>query len=150
MLLNIVTDEELLTSQIVKSILLIILIAGIINNIFVIKRTGSKTVKTINLIILPFLLSLFFFVLKEFRLEASLLKQASYVPGVTIGYCNDFARGEGIEFEYFVNGQKIRNCDSFHPVSKDSLVVPGGTYRVRFTAKFPDLGRMDFRQQVNK
>ena len=51
MLLNIVTDEELLTSQIVKTILLCLAGAGIIYNLIKIIRTGSKTKKIINSII---------------------------------------------------------------------------------------------------
>ncbi|HLG40010.1 MAG TPA: hypothetical protein VI461_10090 [Chitinophagaceae bacterium] len=148
MFLNIVTDEELLTSQIVKTILLILLGVGIINTFFMIKRTGSKTVKTVNLIILPVLVFLLFFVLKEFRFEAALLKYPAYVQGTTVGYCDDFARGQGIEFEYEVNGQKYRNCDSFHPVSKDSVVVPGGKYFVRYSKKYPGEGRMNFQIPV--
>jgi hypothetical protein len=66
-----------------------------------------------------------------------------------VGYCEVFARGQGIEFEYEVNGQKFRNCNTFHPVSKDSIIVPGGKYQVRYSAKFPGAGRMNFRLKSN-
>lgn len=145
MLLNIVTDEELLASQIVKIILLLIAGAGIIYNLFRVVRAGSKTRKMINLIIFSILSVVIVLVFKEYRVEAALLRNPEYVQGTTIGYCNAFARGQGIEFEYEVNGEKFRNCNIFHPISKDSIVVPGGIYMVRYSSKFPDLGRMNFR-----
>lgn len=148
MLLNIVTNEELLTSQIVKTILLFLLGAGIIYNVLRFIRVESKTKKIINIVILTILSALLFFVFKEYRVEAALLKKPEYVQGVTIGYCDVFARGQGIEFEYEVNGRKFRNCNTFHPVSKDSIVVPGGKYLIRYSVKFPDLGRMNFRQKT--
>lgn len=145
MLLNIVTDEELLTSQIVKTILLIVAGAGIIFNIFRIVRTVSKTKKIINSLIFIILSVVIVFVIKEYRVEAALLKHPEYVQGTTFGYCDVFARGRGIEFEYEVNGQKFRNCNTFHPISKDSIIVPGGRYLVRYSLKFQGLGRMNFR-----
>ncbi len=149
MLLNIVTDEELLTSQIVKTILLFLICAGIIYNIFRIIRTGSKTKKIINSLIFIILSVAIVFVIKEYRVEAALLKHPEYVQGTTLGYCDVFARGRGIEFEYEVNGQKYRNCNTFHPVSKDSIVVPEGKYQVRYSLKFPGSGRMNFRMKTN-
>ena len=103
MLLNIVTDEELLTSQIVKTILLFIVGGGIIYNLFRIVRAESKKKKAINIVILITLSVIIVFVYKEFRVEAALLKNPKYVHGTTIGYCSVFARGEGIEFEYELN-----------------------------------------------
>ena len=148
MLLNIVTDDELLTSQIVKTILLVIIVVGIIYNLFRIARSETKGKKFINLILLIFLSIAIFFVFKQYRVEAALLKSPEYVPGTTIDYCNVFAEGQGIEFEYEVNGRKFLNCDTFHPISKDSIIVPGGKYMVRYSQKFPDKGRMDFQKPV--
>ncbi len=148
MLLNIITNEELLTSQIVKTILLFLLGAGSIYNILRIIHAESLTKKIINIAILTILSVLLFFVVKEYRVEAALLKNPEYVQGTTIGYCDVFARGHGIEFEYEVNGRKFRNCNTFHPVSKDSIVVPGGKYLIRYSVKFPDSGRMNFRQKT--
>lgn len=147
MLLKIVTDEELLTSQIVKTILLVVLSAGIIYNLFRIFRSESKIKLVINssfLIILSVALVLVF---NEYRVEAALMKQPLYVKGITKGYCNAFARGEGIDFEYEINGKKYSNCNTFHPISKDSIVVPGGIYMVRFSPEFPEAGRMNFKMQ---
>jgi hypothetical protein len=100
----------------------------------------------INLIILLFLFLLFFFVGKEYIVEGAMLRNPQYVKGTTIGYCSVFALGKGIEFEYEINGKKFRNCNTFYPVTKDSIKVPGGEYRVRFAQKFPDNGRMDFQK----
>jgi hypothetical protein len=148
MLLNIVTDEELLTSQIVKTILLFIIGAGIVYNLFRVIRAGSKTRKIINAIIFAILAVVIVLVFKEYRVEAALLKNPEYVRGNTVGYCDVFARGRGIEFEYEMNGQKFRNCNTFHPVSKDSIIISGGKYMVRYSLKFPGSGRMNFRQRA--
>lgn len=148
MLLNIVTDEELLASQIVKTILLFLIGAGIIFNIFRIIRAESKTKRIINISILTILSVSLFFVINEYRVEAALLKNPEYVTGTTVGACSVFARGRGIEFEYEVNGRKYRNCNTFHPVSIDSITVPGGKYLVRFSARFPGSGRMNFRTRT--
>lgn len=145
MLLNIVTDEELLTSQIVKTILLIIVALGIIYNLyrFFLEKTPKK--KAINFVLFALLSVLTVFVYNAYRVEAALLKNPEYVPGITLGYCSVFALGAGIEFEYEVNGQKIRCCNTFHPISRDSIKVPGGKYRVRYSEKFPDEGRINFK-----
>jgi len=148
MLLNIVTDEELLTSEIVKTILLLILAGGIIFNLFRIVRAETNRKKLINLILFIFLFIAIVIVFKQYRLEAALLRSPEYVPGTTIGYCSVFAEGQGIEFEYEVNGRKFLNCDTFHPISKDSIIVPGGKYMVRYSKKFPDKGRMDFNKKA--
>ena len=144
MLLNIVTNEELLTSQIVKTILLCLTAGGIIYNILRIIRSESKIKRIINSIIFIILSVAIVFIFKEYRIEATLLKSPQYVYGTTIGFCDVFAKGRGIEFEYEVNGQKFRNCNTYHPISKDSLIVPGGKYMVRYSQKYPDQGRMDF------
>jgi len=148
MLLNIVTDEELLASQIVKTILFILVSAGIIYNIFRIIRTQTQVKKFINLTILILLTLVLVFVIREFRVEAALVKYPEYVTGTTVGTCSVVAKGKGIEFEYEVNGKKYRNCNTYHPVSIDSIIVPGGKYRVRFSKKFPGQGRMDFMKKI--
>ncbi len=145
MLLKIVTDEELLTSQIVKIILLVLLSAGIIYQLFRIYRNESKINLVINLVILVVLSVTVFLAFSEYRQEDALLKNPLYIQGITTGYCNAFARGEGIEFQYEVNGIKYSNCNTFHPISRDSIVVPGGKYMVRYSQEFPTAGRMNFR-----
>lgn len=148
MLLNIVTNEELLTSQIVKTILLFLLAGGIIYNVIRIFRSNSKTKRIINSVILVILSVILVFVIKEYRIESGLLKSPEFVQGTTIDYCTVFAEGKGIEFEYQVDGKKYRNCNTFHPIPTDSIVVPGGVYMVRYSKNFPDEGRMDFSKRV--
>lgn len=147
MLLNIVTDDQLLTSQIVKTILLVILAGGIVFNIIRMIRLVAIKKKIINGIIFIALSVIFIFVFKEYRIEAALLKNPVYVSGATLGYCNVFAEGKGIEFEYELDGRKFQNCNTFHPISKDSITVPGGKYLVRVSKKFPGEGRMDFKKK---
>ena len=150
MLLNIVTDDELLTSQIVKTILLVILGIGIIYNIFRFVRTESGRGKFISIVILIFLFTVVGFVYKQYRIEAALLKTPLYIPGTTMGYCSAFAEGQGVEFEYEISGKKFRGCNTYHPISKDSIKVPGGKYWVRYSVEFPDKGRMDFQKPIKQ
>jgi hypothetical protein len=148
MLLNIVNDEELVTSQIVKGILLIILISGIIYNLYRFFREGSPKIKKINFALFVLLMVFSMFVFKTYRIESGLLKSPEYVTGITSGYCSVFALGAGIEFEYQVNGQQIRRCNTYHPISKDSIVAIGGKYKVRFSKEFPEEGRMNFKMRI--
>ena len=148
MLLNIVTDEELLASEVVKTILLIVLSVGIIFSLIRFIRSDSLNKKIINSLFFLSLSIIVFLVGKEYIVEGALLKNSTYVKGTTLGYCSVFALGKGIEFEYEVEGRKFRNCNTFYPIAKDSLKVPGGFYRVRYSQKFPDKGRIDFQKPV--
>lgn len=148
MLLNIVTDEELLVSEIVKTILLIMIIIGLILSLIRIIKSDSKSRRIMNSLIFIALLIFTFFVGKEYMVEGALLNNASYVKGTTIGYCSVFGLGKGIEFEYEADGRKFRNCDTFYPIAKESIKVPGGIFSVRYSQKFPDKGRMDFKKPV--
>ncbi len=146
MLLNIVTDEELLVSEIVKTILLILMITGIVLNVIKLVRNGNRNIRTLNFYFLLVLFVLVFFTGKEYLVEGSMLLHPRYVKGTTIGYCSIFALGKGIEFEYEINGKRFRNCNTFYPLSKDSIRVPGGKYSVRFAKPFSEKGRMDFQK----
>ncbi|MEP7267513.1 MAG: hypothetical protein ABI844_07775 [Saprospiraceae bacterium] len=148
MLLNIVTDDELLTSQVVKGILLCLVVGGIINNLLKIIRSESRIRRIINSVLFIILSVAIILIFQQFRIEGALLKTPEYVQGKTIRFCNVFAVGQGVEFEYEVNGKMYRNCNSFHPVFKDSITVPGGIYMVRCTQKFPGEGRMDFSRKA--
>lgn len=146
MFLNITSDEELLTSQIVKTILLVLICIGFFYNIYRIVRSESKIRRIINISILIFLFIAAFLVFKEYKYETTLLKKPNYTVGTTIGYCNVFARGEGIEFEYEIDGVKYKCCNTFHPVPRGSIKVPGGIYKVRYTEKYKYKGRMVFKK----
>lgn len=144
MLASIVTDDQLFTSQIVKSILLVIITGGIIFNILRFFRKVEFKERIVNLGLFTILLLLFIFVFKFFLVEAALLRHPLYVMGTTMGYCNVFAEGEGIEFEYEVNGTKFVGCSTFHPIARNKIIVPGGKYKVRTTPLHPEQGRMEF------
>ena len=108
---------------------------------------SPKSRKDINVIVLLFLSVLFFFVGKEFLLELALLRESEHVTGTTTGYGPVFGLGKGIKFEYEVNGEKFVNCNTYYPISKDSIKVPAGKYSVRVAKKFPEKGRMDFKKE---
>ena len=148
MLLNIVTDEELLASEVVKTILLILIVVGIVYNLIRLIRSGTKSRKLLIFFIVLSLFVLVFLVGKEYMVEGAMLRNPQYVKGTTIGYCSVFALGKGIEFQYEINGKKFRNCNTFYPVAKDSIIVPGGEYSVRYAQSFPDRGRMDFQKKT--
>jgi len=149
-LLNIVTDDELLTSQVVKGILLCLIAVGIVFNFFKIIRTGPAKKKIINSVFFIILSIGIVLIYKQYRIEGSLLKDPKYVQGKTIRFCNVFALGQGVLFEYEVNGQTYRCCNTFHPVPVDSILVPGGIFMVRYSDKFPEKGRMDFTKKINE
>lgn len=148
MLLNIVNDEELLTSQIVKGVLLLILISGILYNLYRFLKVEATKKNKINFTLFILLTVFSIFVFKAYRLESALLKNPDYVTGTTLGYCSVFALGAGIEFEYQINGQKFRSCNTYHPLSKDSIVAFGGKYKVRVSKNFPESGRMNFKMEA--
>lgn len=144
MYLNIVTDEELIVSQVVKFILILILAITIVFNLFKSIKAVTLKRRIISIFLFLSLSVAIYFIIREFRIEEALLESPVYVEGTTIGYCSVFARGTGIEFEYELDGKKYRQCNTFYPVPKDSIKVPGGKYRVRCSEKFRDRGRMVF------
>ena len=148
MLLNIVTDEELLISEVVKTILLILLTVAVIYNLYRIIRGGKKVRASLNIVFVCMIATLIFFVGREFLKEAALLKNYQYVPGITKDYCDVAALGKGIEFEYEVKGKLYHNCNTLYPASLDSILVPGGKFQVRVSLKYPSEGRMDFHKHI--
>lgn len=150
MLLNTVSDNQLLTSQIVKTILMIILAVGVVSNLFRLTRKMLLKKMIIHTVIFIFLTSILIFVYRQYYIDAALLQDSVYVSGTTLDYCDVFAEGQGIEFEYSLEGRTFVNCNTFHPVAKISIVVPGGKYQVRVAKSDPARGRMDFSKRMNK
>ncbi len=145
MLLNIVTDDELFTSEIVKFLLILVLSAGIFFNLVRLFSRTTLVRRSLTGFLLAALFLIIAWVIREFRLEYALLNNPKYTRGITVGYCNITGRGEGIEFEYEINGTRFRRCNTFHPIPKDSIMVPGGAYRVRYSDGYADAGRMNFK-----
>lgn len=144
-----VTDDQLFVTKYVTLIAFILLLSGVAINTFKFFRadSGKKKLRRIIIIIVLALLSLP--VMRVFDIENNLLNNAKYTTGTTTGYCNVFAKGEGVEFEYEVNGRIYINCNTFHPTPKDEIKVPAGRYRVRYSEKYLGKGRMDFNKPVN-
>ncbi len=142
--LSVTGDLELTASQAVKSIFIFILISGALFNLYRLykAKTTAKRIFTGIFAILLVLISLP--VIKWFDIEGNLLNHAEYVTGITNGFCQEFAKGAAIEFEYELDGVKYANCNTYHPVPKDKITVPGGKYYVRVAKKYPEKGRMDF------
>lgn len=142
-----VTDLELLAAQAVKIILVLILFFGVFLNLFKAYKAKKVKWKILRISIALLFLTIAIPVIKWIRIEGSLLNSSKYTVGTTIDYCQVFAKGKGIEFEYEVNGKKYRNCNTFHPIPIDSITVPGGKYLVRYSEKYPAKGRIDFHKQ---
>lgn len=149
MLLNIVTDEQLLISQIVKTVLLCLIIGGIIFNIIRIIRLRENVRRIIGCCILIILFVAVYFTVRQYRIESALLAHPKYVQGKTTGYCSVTGLGQGIEFEYEVDGEVFHNCNTYYPIPKDSIQVPDGNYKVRYSDRFINEGRMDFSKPLH-
>ena len=144
----VVTDLELLASQAVKFILLALLLFGGGLNLFKVWKERQINRKVIRGTITIVLFALSIPVIKWIQIEGSLLNSGEYTVGTTIGPCQVFAKGSGIEFEYEVEGKKYRNCNTFHPISINDITVPNGKYLVRYSDQYPGEGRIDFHKKV--
>jgi len=147
-LLTIVTDEELWISEIVKIILLVLLTSGVVYNLISLIKGGRKIRMVINSILILIFLTTSFFVIREFFYEGVLLSNYQYVPGTTLDYCDVTTLGKGISFNYELRGKQYHSCNTFYPVSVDSIKVPGGRFKVRVSQKYPARGRMDFHKPM--
>ncbi len=143
-----VTDLELLAAQAVKYILLALLFFGGGLNSFKMWKAGNNRGSVIrgSLAILFFALAVAVF--KWIQFEGSLLRSDEYAIGTTLGYCQVFLKGKAIEFEYDINGTTYKNCNTYHPVPVEDIVVPNGRYYVRYSKQFPERGRIDFNKAV--
>lgn len=148
-LLN-VTDLELTASQTVKLIFLTILLLGALFNVYRFFKAPSTARKIKNAAVAVILIGIAIPVKRWHTIEGSLLHDGIYVTGTTLRYCEEFAKGVAIEYEYEVDGVKYSNCYAYHPVPKDQIKVPGGKYKVRVSRKYPDKGRMVFREEVKE
>ncbi len=150
MLLYIVTDEQLIISQIVKAVLICLVTIGLIFNVVRIIRLKELVRRIISAVILLALVTADYFILKEFLIESALLNSNQYVEGVTLGLCTVTGLGQGVEFKYEINGKTYIRCNTFYPISEDSITVPDGKYMIRYSEKYLDEGRIDFNKRVTE
>ncbi len=143
-----VTDLELLASQVVKVLAIIGLLSASIINIIKALKSKSSKYKIGRVAISVALIVVSVFILKWVLIEGSLLSSDQYVVGTTIGICQVFIRGQGVEFEYQVENNTYRNCNISHPIPISDINISGGKYYVRYSARYPDKGRMDFHKPV--
>ncbi len=143
-----VTDLELMAAQAVKFILLGLLIFGIGLNLLKAWKTSSGKKKVIRIVFAIVFFALAIPVFRWIEVEGSMLSSGEYVIGTTLGFCEVFAKGKGIEFEYEIDGIKYKNCNTYHPIPIDNIKVPGGKYYVRYSKKYPEKGRINFQKPV--
>lgn len=99
----------------------------------------TKTIFTILLGLFPCCVGVYIILL-----EYNLLNNYVYVEGTTIEYCDSGKSGKGIEFEYYLNGKRYTNCNTYDPIN--AIKVPGGKFKVRVSEFSPKIGRIDFEQ----
>jgi len=143
-----VTDLELLASQVVKVSAIVILVTGAVINIVKSLRGRSAKYNIGRIAMSIVFLFVSYLILQWVFIEGSLLNSDQYVIGTTIGLCHVYVRGQGIEFEYQVDGQTYRNCNTSHPIPIGEVDAVGGKYYVRFSLDYPDCGRIDFRKPL--
>ncbi len=137
-----------MASQAVKFILLALLLFGVGLNLFNAWKEKRGRRKAVRGVIAVVLFALAIIVIERIQVEGSLLGSSEYAIGTTIGHCQVFAKGKGIEFEYEVGGKKYKNCNTFHPIAINNIIVPNGKYYVRYSENYPEKGRIDFNKKV--
>ncbi len=143
-----VTDLELIAGQAVKGVLVLVFSFVFLFNVMKMLRTGEIKGKALRESMALIFLLLTIQMVRWFLVEDSMLRHPAYTTGVTMDTCQVFAKGKGIEFEYEVEGKKYCNCNTYHPILLENIVVPGGRYSVRYSKKFPGKGRIDFHKKV--
>ncbi len=145
-----VTNLELGAAVTVLSLVGLLLSAVAIGNLVRAMRAKHKK-STTRRYVTAFVAVLLLIALVRFAsVEFQLLLSPKYAPGKTVGFCQVFARGAGIEFSYEVDGVTYTNCNTFHPLSKDEIDVPNGRYSVRYSHRHPEKGRMDFSRRAGE
>jgi len=145
-----VADDQLIASQAVKYILLVVLLAGIGFNIIMLFRSVSAFRKLIGAIAIVVLSGFAMKVVNNIDIDGQMLKNPQYTKGITIGMCEEMFKGKAVEFSYEVDGISYINCNTFHPLKLSDIKVPDGKYLVRYSSKYPSLGRMDFTKPAEK
>ncbi|MEZ5042120.1 MAG: hypothetical protein R2828_19640 [Saprospiraceae bacterium] len=129
-----VTGQDLLSGQLVKGIFARPLLFAAAHNFWRAFRASGRFWKL-------------------WRRSLTLLFLFLFLPlgqaGTTIGFCEAFAKGKAISFEYQVDWRSYGNCNTYHPILVESTAVPGGKYYVRYSERYPEKGRMDFNIKVN-
>jgi hypothetical protein len=143
-----VTTDELGASVAVQSLIILLLASFTLRNLVKLARGGEgnrscrrvSTTVVLAVLLVP--------MARTYNLEIRLLLAPQYATGTTLGFCQAFARGKGIEFQYEVDGASYTNCSTFHPRKIDEIKVPKGRYRVRYSQQYPGKGRMDFGEPI--
>ncbi len=143
-----VTDLELTVSQIVKTILVLIIVGGVVVNLRYVYRNKKTSKKIWRIVIIIVLVILAIPILRQLQIDGALLGGSQYVKGKTLGFCSVFAKGKGIEFEYEVDGKVYINCNTYHPIPINKIIVSNGFYYVRYVKKYPEKGRIDFNKAI--
>ena len=100
-------------------------------------------------LVLLFNLFLVYIGIYFFLLGYNLQNNYVYVDGTTIDYCHSGKYGSSnnaIEFEYYLNGTRYTNCNSYADISR--IKVPDGEFKVKVTPYKPDVGRIDFEKPL--
>ncbi len=139
-----VTTDELGASVAVQSLVVFLLAFFVLRNLVQLVRGGGSK-RSFQRIVATVVLALLLVPMTHFySLEIHLLLAPQYTVGTTLGFCQAFARGKGIEFQYQTDDASYTHCSTFHPRKASEIEVPKGRYRVRYSPRYPAKGRMDF------
>ncbi len=145
-LLSTVTDQELFVSTWVTFLFTIILGIGLVwNGVRSVQVRKGRVVRALGI---GLFLVLGVMAFKRYLLERSLLRDATYTKGTTLGPCQVTLKGKGVRFRYTINGTTYTNCNTFHPVKEDRIKKTNGHYKVRYSPAYPSKGRMNFKKPV--
>lgn len=143
-ILNIVTDEQLLISIIAGTVIIISAILGILLNIYYLFQKNRQKNKSVRIVLLIAFAVITVFLIREVKNNYALYKNSTLITGKVTGFCKT-ARGEdGVSFEYIFNNQLYSNCDVYFPFPKDSIRV-GDSYPVKINIRHPEMGRIIFK-----
>lgn len=141
-----VTNQELGADVAVQSLVILLLAGFAARNIVKLLKDKEKNRRCRRAAAALVMILLLIPMIRFFDIEIRLLLAPQYATGTTLGFCQVFIRGRGIEFRYEVDGITYTNCDTFHPLTAEEIDVPQGLYAVRYSRKHPEKGRMDFRK----
>ena len=123
----------------------IVALAYCIRKIFVLTVGPERNSYIVCTMVMPFAI---YFLAQMPYTEYNLLYNYTWVDGKILGSCVSKGNHRAYEFEYYVDGKRYTNCNGSGEA--ESVKCPGGIYKVRVSKKVPDIGRIDFEQEVLK
>ncbi len=142
-ILNIVTDEQLLVSIIAGTTIIMAAIFGIFLNVYNLTKKNKQRNKAVRIVLLAIFIGIIILLFPEVRSNYSLYKNNKTISGKVIGFCKTSRGDDAVSFEYSVDGKTYNNCNSYFPFPKDSIKI-NSSYPIRVDVTHPESGRIVF------